>query len=386
MRTQALLGVSLIAFLGISGFATANPEISVAITRPAADRALALALKPHETPARLLKRAGVPADQARQILAALYRAAPKRVFSAGDVFSLTLSRDFGDGASLVSLHVENGVKGDITLFAQDDAAPGNASRARRSVRGTAGGNLSVVLADIGLPPTVVDGVRTALAHDPDVSGGFDSRTRFALVYEMPRDDDDGDPALSHLTLSSPDGREHQLISYPAFRMPSVFAAAEGTPAPDLSRMTQDLPISGGKLTSPWGWRMHPVLKRPQFHKGVDFSAPAGTPVHATADGMVAFEGRHGNYGRMIRLHHGSGAETVYAHLQGFAGGVKSGAHVHRGQVIGYVGRSGLATGNHLYYEVLADGHHLDPLGAEALRLLHSAAADGTTARKLVFKK
>jgi murein DD-endopeptidase MepM/ murein hydrolase activator NlpD len=121
------------------------------------------------------------------------------------------------------------------------------------------------------------------------------------------------------------------------------------------------PLKHTKVTSPYGWRVHPVLGAWRFHEGVDFGAPKGTPVLAAAGGVVTDIGRRGNYGEYIRLRHGSHVQTAYAHLSGFAHGLHVGSAVARGQVIGYVGRSGLATGPHLYYEVIVDGHRLDPL-------------------------
>ncbi len=121
------------------------------------------------------------------------------------------------------------------------------------------------------------------------------------------------------------------------------------------------PLTHIRVTSPYGWRVHPVLGSWRFHEGVDFGAPKGTPVLAAAGGVVADIGRRGNYGEYIRVRHGNQVQTAYAHLSGFAHGLHVGSTVARGQVIGYVGRSGLATGPHLYYEVIVDGHRLDPL-------------------------
>ncbi|MEN6544235.1 M23 family metallopeptidase [Parvibaculum sp.] len=121
------------------------------------------------------------------------------------------------------------------------------------------------------------------------------------------------------------------------------------------------PVRTGRMTSPWGWRIHPVLGVRKFHKGVDYAAPKGTPVYATEDGVVQTIGWRGNYGRYIKLSHNEHLATAYAHLAKFAPGLKPGAHVRKGQVIAYIGASGLATGNHLYYEVLVDNKQVDPL-------------------------
>ena len=108
-------------------------------------------------------------------------------------------------------------------------------------------------------------------------------------------------------------------------------------------------------------RHHPILHRIRAHKGVDYIALSGTPVKAAGDGKVVFIGRNGGYGNLIELQHGNKYSTRYAHLSNFAQGIKKDVVVKQGQVIGYVGRTGLATGDHLHYEFRVDGIHRDPL-------------------------
>jgi murein DD-endopeptidase MepM/ murein hydrolase activator NlpD len=124
------------------------------------------------------------------------------------------------------------------------------------------------------------------------------------------------------------------------------------------------PVPEGKLSSPFGWRKHPVLHVAKFHEGVDFSAPQGTPVRAAADGVVSLVTTHRTYGRYVKISHSPHLETGYAHLSNFAPHLRSGQIVHKGDVIAYVGRTGLASGNHLLFEVLVDGKHVDPLANE----------------------
>lgn len=123
-------------------------------------------------------------------------------------------------------------------------------------------------------------------------------------------------------------------------------------------------LSKARMTSGFGWRVHPVLKDKRFHRGVDFAAPKGTPVYATEDGIVGMAGWRGNYGKLVTIKHSDHVETFYAHLSGFAPGIRPGAGVKKGDVIGYVGMTGLATGNHLYYEVVVNNEHIDPLAAD----------------------
>lgn len=108
-------------------------------------------------------------------------------------------------------------------------------------------------------------------------------------------------------------------------------------------------------------RKHPVLNRIRAHKGVDYAAPSGTPVRAAGDGKVIFAGVNGGYGNMIKLQHGKTYQTRYAHLKKYAKGIRSGKYVKQGQIIGYVGSSGLATGPHLHYEFYVNGSVRNPV-------------------------
>jgi murein DD-endopeptidase MepM/ murein hydrolase activator NlpD len=117
------------------------------------------------------------------------------------------------------------------------------------------------------------------------------------------------------------------------------------------------PVSG-RLTSSYGFRRHPLLGFLRMHAGVDIAAPAGSPIIAPAAGTVSRAGRHGGYGNYVRLDHGSAHSTAYGHLSGIS--VSPGQTVRPGQVIGWVGSSGLATGPHLHFEVLRNGRPTDP--------------------------
>ncbi len=122
------------------------------------------------------------------------------------------------------------------------------------------------------------------------------------------------------------------------------------------------PIRFARISSPFTLRRwHPVLKKWRPHKGVDYAAPAGTPIKATGDGKVVFRGWKRSYGRVVMIQHGHNYQTIYAHMSRFRRNVRAGSHVRQGQVIGYVGQSGLASGPHLHYEFRVNGRPRNPL-------------------------
>ncbi|TVQ03840.1 MAG: M23 family metallopeptidase [Balneolaceae bacterium] len=117
----------------------------------------------------------------------------------------------------------------------------------------------------------------------------------------------------------------------------------------------------GIILSGYGMRPHPVLGYRRMHEGVDFRADVGTEVYATGDGVIKFAGRRGTYGNLLEIDHGFGMVTRYAHLSGFAEGIRPGRKVERGEIIAFSGNSGLTQGPHLHYEVIVDGKPADPV-------------------------
>lgn len=127
------------------------------------------------------------------------------------------------------------------------------------------------------------------------------------------------------------------------------------------------PLPAGKFTSGFGNRFHPILGYTRPHTGVDWAAPMGTPIIAAGNGTIISAGWDSGYGRRIEIQHANGYITTYNHLSGFARGTKEGARVRQGQVIGYLGQTGLATGPHLHYEIMVNGHFVDPMRVKLAR-------------------
>ncbi|HET6631417.1 MAG TPA: peptidoglycan DD-metalloendopeptidase family protein [Rhodanobacteraceae bacterium] len=122
------------------------------------------------------------------------------------------------------------------------------------------------------------------------------------------------------------------------------------------------PVKFSRISSRFSLaRKHPILGYTRAHKGVDYAAPRGTPIHAAGNGVIKIRGRVHGFGRFILIKHNNTYSTAYAHMSRYAKGLHVGSHVHQGQVIGYVGMSGLATGPHLHYEVRVHGHQVNPL-------------------------
>jgi murein DD-endopeptidase MepM/ murein hydrolase activator NlpD len=134
------------------------------------------------------------------------------------------------------------------------------------------------------------------------------------------------------------------------------------------------PVADGAITSGFGGRNHPLLGFMKMHTGVDWASPTGTPIFASGNGIVDKIGPEGGYGKYIRIRHANGWETAYGHMSAFARGMEAGKKVRQGQVIGYVGSTGLSTGSHLHYEILVNGRFVDPM---KVKLPRGRVLDGT---------
>jgi murein DD-endopeptidase MepM/ murein hydrolase activator NlpD len=133
------------------------------------------------------------------------------------------------------------------------------------------------------------------------------------------------------------------------------------------------PIAEGELTSGFGMRYHPILHFTRMHTGVDWAAPIGTPIVAAGNGVVIKAQWDAGYGRRVEIQHANGYVTTYNHMSGFGRGIVEGARVNQGQVVGYLGQTGLATGPHLHYEVIINGNFVDPM---AIKLPRTHEFDG----------
>jgi murein DD-endopeptidase MepM/ murein hydrolase activator NlpD len=223
-----------------------------------------------------------------------------------------------------------------------------------AVRGSP--SLPRVLAGLGLPKPVSEQLMVTLSQTrrPPVHGEI-----VTIAYLMPGNAAATEaPRLSYAAYKGNDGKQH-VLRYTSYATPTALQNVDVMPAAMVALWD---PLPGAKISSPFGWRIHPVFHTRLFHKGVDYEAHAGTPVMATADGLVEDVGWRGNYGNYILIRHSGRLETAYAHLAGFSAAVAAGTMVHRGEVIGYVGMTGVATGPHLYYEVIVDGRQIDPEG------------------------
>ena len=213
---------------------------------------------------------------------------------------------------------------------------------------------------VGVPDAVTSQLADIFGAEIDFHHDLHPGDRFTIVYETRRID------------GAPDGAGRivaaEFINNGRARRAFLWRAPDGG---DGYYDEAGRSLRKGFLRSPLGFtrvtsgfslaRFHPFLQSWHAHKGVDFAAPTGTPVHAAGSGIVIVAGQQSGYGNVVMLQHGASYTTVYAHLSRFASGVKSGARVAQGDIIGYVGETGWATGPHLHYEFRVDNVQKNPL-------------------------
>ena len=221
----------------------------------------------------------------------------------------------------------------------------------------------------GVPKPVIEEMVKAFANDVDFQRSVTGGDSVEAFYSEP-DEIDSRPELLFGSITARD----QTFKYYRFQTPDDgrvdYYDENGR---SVRKFLIRKPIAAGEMTSPFGMRYHPILHYARMHTGVDWANAPGTPILAAGNGVIIKAGGEQGYGRRIEIQHANGYVTTYSHLSGFARGIVEGAHVNQGQVIGYLGQSGMATGPHLHYEVIVNGRFVDPM---AIKLARTREFDG----------
>ncbi len=211
-----------------------------------------------------------------------------------------------------------------------------------------------------VPKPLVDQLVRIFAFDVDFQQRVAPGDSMEILHSMadPTDKDAGDPEILYASLNL----GSTVKRFYRFRTPDDgivdYYDEDGKSA---KKFLIRKPVPIGRLTSGFGYRRHPILGRMILHAGVDYAAPRGTPILAAGNGIVEKAGRSSGYGNLIVIKHTNGYETAYGHQSRFAKGIAPGVRVHQGQVIGYVGSTGLSTGPHVHFEIRVNHQPVDPL-------------------------
>jgi murein DD-endopeptidase MepM/ murein hydrolase activator NlpD len=227
-------------------------------------------------------------------------------------------------------------------------------------RGTINSSLSQSGQRAGLSHSLTMDMANVFGYDIDFSEDIRQGDEFELVYEQKVINDKvvGNGSILSARFINR-GKTFTAIRYTNKQGVSSYYTADGN---SMRKAFIRSPVDFARISSGFSMgRRHPILNKIRAHKGIDYAAARGTPIKAAGDGKVMLAGRQGGYGNVVIIQHNNSYKTLYGHMQGFAKGVKTGTSVKQGQVIGYIGTTGLSTGPHLHYEFQVNGVHVNPL-------------------------
>ena len=224
----------------------------------------------------------------------------------------------------------------------------------------------------GIENSIVAQFARLYGFEVDFQRDLKKNDKIKIFYERYLDDDGMPQRTGNIIYSEITNVERNIILY-RYEYPNGSIAYFTPEGKSIEKSLMRTPINGAKLSSRYGFRIHPILGYNQMHQGTDFAAPIGTPVMASGAGTVEYSGWKGGYGKFISIRHSAVYQTNYAHLQDYAKGMRRGTKVQQGQVIGYLGSTGSSTGPHLHYEVIVNGKKEN---SQTLKLPSAAPLEG----------
>jgi len=277
------------------------------------------------------------------------RMQPIRVMVVGDT-AIEAGVAYSDAGKYVSVDVQH-ISTEVTEAEEDDENDSTAVRLYQSLYETALRNQ--------VPKPVINDLIRIYSYDVDFQRRVQPGDAFEVFYAS--DDDPAAEAKSEVLYAtlSVGGETKKYYRYQT-NDDGVVDYYDET-GKSAKKFLVRKPVILGIMRSGFGFRKHPILGYSKMHTGVDWSAPNGTPIYASGNGMVEKSGWESGYGKYVRLRHTNGYETAYGHMSAFARGIQPGVKVRQGQVIGYVGSTGLSTGAHLHYEIIINGNFVDPM-------------------------
>jgi murein DD-endopeptidase MepM/ murein hydrolase activator NlpD len=220
----------------------------------------------------------------------------------------------------------------------------------------------------GIPPAVILQILKVHAYETDFRQRVRAGDSFEFFFDMKEDDKGAEGSLGELLATSitSSGETHKFYRY---RTPDGAVDYYDEQGNTSRQFLMRRPVRGDdvRITSGYGVRRHPILNIPKMHTGVDWATAQGTPIMAAGSGVIEEAGRKGEYGNYIRIRHANGYKTAYGHMLKFAPGVSPGVKVRQGQIIGFVGSTGLSSGPHVHFEVLVNNSFVDPMSIHVPR-------------------
>jgi murein DD-endopeptidase MepM/ murein hydrolase activator NlpD len=249
------------------------------------------------------------------------------------------------------------------------------------VRGVIKNNLYSSAVNAGVEPNIIVEFARIYGFEVDFQRDIRKGDWFEILYEKFEDDNNKVRDTGKIIYASMyvNGGEINLYNF-KFKNDEEYYDIKGK---SITKSLMKTPINGARLSSSYGMRKHPILGYNKMHRGTDFAAPSGTPIMASGSGTVTRARWCGGGGNCVKIKHNSTYETIYAHMKAFAKGIKEGRKVRQGQIIGYVGSTGMSTGPHLHYEVVVNGKKVN---SQRLKLPSGKTLKGDAREKFELER
>lgn len=322
-----------------------------------------LTVKSGETLSVLFERAGLGNSLLHSILSSSKEAKCFTQLKVGQTVSFefdenkqlkTLSSQIN---TLESIHLEKQADSENFVFRKDIA---QTQTREKYAQGSIEGALFAATKKANVPYGLALDMANIFGYDIDFAQDLRKGDTFEILYEEKTLNGQAVGTGNILTARFTNrGKVYTAVRYTDKNGNTSYYSADGS---SLRKAFIRTPVDFARISSRFSnGRKHPILNKIRAHKGVDYAAPRGTPIKAAGDGRVVLAGRKGGYGNTVIIKHGQRYQTLYAHMNGFAKGIRNGTNVKQGQIIGYIGTTGLSTGPHLHYEFQVNGVHVDPL-------------------------
>ena len=362
---KAPLDASALAALQHAAFASA--EAQPGFDRP---QSIPVKVRPGETLEGAVLRAGVAPNDAREVVSTLQGAIDTVNIKAGMAFEAAVAErrnGRAGSARLIGLSMRTSPSSTLTVSRTFDGAmklrelEEKVTDETKVACGEMKGSFYESVASVGGTPAVISQAAKLFSHKIDFSRDIKEGDAFCLVFGRKVTESGRTVEAGDLEYAEVKGQKFYAFERSGEDGKSQFFDEAGK---NIKGFLLRTPVDGARITSTFGMRRHPVLGFNRGHKGVDFGAGTGTPILAAGDGVVLEARRWAGYGNWLRIRHSGQWDTGYGHISRYAKGIKPGVHVRQGQVVAYVGSTGLATGPHLHYEVWLNGQRVNPIGAK----------------------
>jgi murein DD-endopeptidase MepM/ murein hydrolase activator NlpD len=328
-------------------------------------------VRPGETFETAVLRTGVAPLDARGVVERLAKVIDVAHVKAGMAFEAAIAqpRESRGQVRLIGLSMRTGPATALTISRSFDGAlklrqmEEKVTSETTVATGQLEGSLFESAAKAGATPSITSQVAQLFAHKLDFSRDIQAGDHFSLVFDRQVTESGRTVQTGDLLYAEIDANGSATRFYRFERAGGDVEYFDET-GKNIKGFLLRTPVDGARITSTFGMREHPVLGYTRAHQGVDFGAGTGTPILAAGDGIVLEARKWGGYGNWLRIRHQNSWDTGYGHISRYAPGIRPGAFVRQGQVVAYVGATGLATGPHLHYEVWLHGERVNPIGAK----------------------